>query len=199
MVLLGACNATREGSDYWKKEHNEAISSSMVKASDKAFYARISELKDYKKKHGTITVKRQNAPKLWKWVGSVRHGYNQFIKNEGKTGKSSGLVITKSRIQALKELEFVFNPVEVKSENNFEAKFSQLVAFKKKHGHCEVGRTKEVIKDNRLMNSLNKWMNNIRCAYRQQQQGEPTNRTLKEEWIKRLDKLGFVWDTVLYR
>jgi len=189
MVLLGACNATREGSDYWKKEHNEAISSSMVKASDKAFYARISELKDYKKKHGTITVKRQNAPKLYQWVGDVRHGYNQFIKNGGKKkGNSSGIMITESRIQALKELEFVFNPHEEKSENAFEARFSQLEAFKKKHGDCKVGATKDVIK-------LNRWVNSLRHTYRQTQQGQPTSRTLKEEWIKRLDELGFVWDT----
>jgi hypothetical protein len=97
-------------------------------------------------------------------------------------------MITESRIQALKELEFVFNPHEENSENAFEARFSQLEAFKKKHKHCKVGATKDVIK-------LNRWVNNIRLVYRQTQQGQPTSRTLKEEWIKRLDELGFVWDT----
>jgi len=62
------------------------------------------------------------------------------------------------------------------------------VAFKKENGDCKVGATKDVIK-------LNRWVNNIRLAYRQTQQGQPTSRRLKEERIKKLDELGFVWDT----
>ena len=42
---------------------------------------------------------------------------------------------------------------------------------------------------------LYSWMYNIRRTYQQKQQGEPTSRSLKEEWINRLNKLGFVWDT----
>lgn len=48
----------------WKKgskeARSEAISSSMVKA----FHDRISEFKEYKKEHKTITVKKDIAPGL---------------------------------------------------------------------------------------------------------------------------------------
>ena len=178
-----------EGLIGGKKARGEAISASLAEASNEAFNARISELKEYKKKHGTITsIDMEIAPKLYMWVRNVRSGYNQFIKNkERKVNIRGYTVITESRMQALKDVEFVFKPLDEKSENAFNASFSQLVAFKKKHGDCNVAKKDDI--------KLYSWMYNIRRTYQQKQQGEPTSRSLKEEWINRLNKLGFVWDT----
>ena len=178
-----------EGLIGGKKARGEAISASLAEASNEAFNARISELKEYKKKHGTITsIDMEIAPKLYMWVRGVRSGYNQFIKNkERKVNIRGYTVITESRMQALKDVEFVFKPLDEKSENAFNASFSQLVAFKKKHGDCNVAKKDDI--------KLYSWMYNIRRTYQQKQQGEPTSRSLKEEWINRLNKLGFVWDT----
>ena len=124
-------------------------------------------------------MKKNIAPGLCQWVADVRAGYSRDFKNKGKTpSESRNLDFKHSKIWNL-----IFNQRVEGPEFAFNARFSQLEAFKKKHKHCKVGATKDVIK-------LNRWVNNIRLVYRQTQQGEPTSRTLKEEWIKRLDE----WD-----
>ena len=64
--------------------------------------------------------------------------------------------------------------------SNWTARLSELVIYKRTHGHCNVPHTYEANK------SLANWVHNQRTAYR--------NGKLSEERIRMLNAIRFVWD-----
>ena len=62
------------------------------------------------------------------------------LKLEGKR-----TTMTKERQEMLEKLDFVWNTHEATWEDSY----AELVAFKKVHGHCNVGRCAKEIKLNR--------------------------------------------------
>jgi uncharacterized protein YrrD len=130
---------------------------------EQAWEDRFSELVAYKKKHGNCLV-----PSSWKneqlarWVNTQK-----AVKRKGK--------LSADKIKRLDALGFVWDPLE----QAWEDRFSELVAYKQKHGDCLVPSS---VKHEQLY----RWVSKQR-----QKRG-----MLDADKIKRLDALGFVWHTL---
>ena len=84
----------------------------------------IGRLAAYKQQYGDCLVPPSYSDKqLVNWVIAQRR-----FKNRGK--------LKTARVQQLKELEFVWDPIG----NYWEEMFSKLVAYKQQHGDCLVAR-----------------------------------------------------------
>ena len=102
-------------------------------------------------------------PELGRWCGNQR---NIFKSNK----------LPQDRVTRLKELGFVWDPLEVAWEEMFAA----LVAYKQTHGDCNVPNR---WKDNP---ELGGWCGKQRQAYK--------DKTLSPDRVTRLKELGFEWD-----
>ena len=80
-----------------------------------------------------------------------------------------------ARYKALNEMGVDWDP----EETQWMEMFCQLQAFHKLHGHCSVNRSENP--------SLNVWI--------YKQKAKRKNGTLSKDKIKKLDEMGFVWDT----
>jgi len=59
------------------------------------------------------------------------------------------------------------------------------VKYKKAYGNCEVSK--------KITFHSYGWVIDIRRAHRRKCQGLPTSNTPLDEWVQRLNELGFVW------
>lgn len=91
-------------------------------------------------------------------------------------------------IEALKSISFNFT-IKTKSDISWDAKFEQLLVFKEENGHCNIQLSKKVNGKWRLT-PLGKWVDNMRQAKKGTNPGR-----LNPDRIRRLDEIGFVWDT----
>jgi hypothetical protein len=71
-------------------------------------------------------------------------------------------------------------------QQSFDDRFNDLMAFKAKHGHCNVSRTGDNV-------SLGQWCTQLRVSYKQMQKNQKPNRKLSNEQIQRLNDAGFKW------
>eukprot|EP00559_Dactyliosolen_fragilissimus_P002589 CAMPEP_0184866516 /NCGR_PEP_ID=MMETSP0580-20130426/22723_1 /TAXON_ID=1118495 /ORGANISM="Dactyliosolen fragilissimus" /LENGTH=616 /DNA_ID=CAMNT_0027366247 /DNA_START=388 /DNA_END=2235 /DNA_ORIENTATION=- len=94
-----------------------------------AWFDRFEELKKYKDEHGNCCVpqKYEKNPSLGIWVNKQRMEYK--LLQDGQ--KSS---MTQERLKALQELGFVW--AKRKGQATWDAKFLQLLDYKKEHGDC---------------------------------------------------------------
>ncbi|MDB4472930.1 helicase associated domain-containing protein [bacterium] len=97
-----------------------------------------------------------------------------WIQNQRTLKKRKKL--SADRVKRLDDLGFVWN----KGEGIWEMQFQKLVAYKEKHGDCLVPQTWQ--EDRKLAT----WVANQRAR----------KERLEKEKIKRLDGLGFVWETL---
>jgi predicted helicase len=118
----------------------------------------------YKNKHGNCRVPRSYKidPQLATWVGTQRGFYRKGL-------------LTKDRIIKLENLGFEWDP----NCSMWESHYSDLSAYKTKHGHCRVPRN--YIENPRLGN----WVINQQQFYRKGK--------LSADRIARLEVLGFEW------
>ena len=125
---------------------------------------RFNELNEYKNEHGDCNVPRNylDSPELAKWVGVQRRAYNQ--------GR-----IQSDRLKRLEELGFVWNPYGLV----WNQRFTELVEYKQKHGHCNVPHGYSANPQ------LGTWVRNQRTYYKRSK--------LDAEQIQRLEEIGFVW------
>jgi len=72
---------------------------------------------------------------------------------------------------------------------SFDERFTDLMGFKQKFGHCNVPRTKSG-----EYKSLGEWCSNLRKAYKKIQKRETPNIILTQENIQQLDDAGFKWN-----
>ena len=110
------------------------------------------------------------VPQGWKedkQLGSWVNRQRQ-LKEKGK--------LSVDKIKRLDEIGFVWDPIE----EFWEAQFRKILAYKKEHGDCLVPNTWQ---DKQLVN----WVGTQR---RSKKSGK-----LDPNKIKRLDEIGFVWDT----
>ena len=130
-----------------------------------AWEKRLNELQAFKKDHGHCNVPAayKDNPQLARWVVTQRNNYKQ--------GK-----LEDEYIRGLEALGFTWDF----HAQLWEERFSQLLAFKKAHDHCNVPAT---YKDNP---QLGAWVSRLRKDYKK---GKLENR-----YISRLDALGFTWD-----
>ena len=127
--------------------------------------AMFAKLQAFSAAHGHCKVPQgwSENPQLSSWVTSQR------------TAKTTG-ALAAERIQRLEDLGFDWDPLS----SAWDAMFSELQAFKKTHGHCNVPRgwTDKP--------SLATWVGT--------QRDFKSKGALAEERIQRLEKLDFDWD-----
>jgi hypothetical protein len=138
-----------------------------------AWEDRLSELADYCKLHRHCNVPR-NSTKLGSWVRTQRNQYK--LHQEGKTSS-----ITPFRIQELESLGFEWDSFGTA----WERRISELVGYRKEHGHCIVPRN---YSEN---TTLANWAQKQRSQYRLYQEGKSSQITPTR--IKELESLGFDW------
>ena len=144
-------------------------------AQEAAWAARFAELVAYKEEHGDCNVPCdfKGNKQLGTWVDTQRAHYQQL-----KKGKKSS--ITNERIAKLNEIGFVWDAYEAA----WTARFAELVAYKAKHGDCNVPKNEE-------NKELGTWVNKQRAEYRLLMNGKSS--TMTGERIAKLDEIGFKW------
>mgnify|MGYP001592065932 CR=1 FL=1 len=137
---------------------------------DTAWEERYSELVQFKSKTGHCIVPQQwsENPGLGHWVLIQR----QFRKKG---------VLSEERIRRLNDIWFVWDTLEAE----WEQRFAQILQFKRRFGHCNVPRNYPEAK------GLGAWTSTQRQVRLGTRKG-----SLNEDRIRRLDEIGFVWDTV---
>ncbi|KAL7504325.1 hypothetical protein ACHAXN_002006 [Cyclotella atomus] len=125
---------------------------------------RFNELQEYKRQHGNCRVPRKYSNTLHHWVDQQRKYFR-----EGK--------IHQDRLQRLNEIGFSWNACE----SRWSLRYSQLMLFKKRFGHCRVPQ---------------KYAENPQLAgeWVIQQRKEFRNGKITEERIAKLNELDFTWD-----
>lgn len=155
----------------------------------KTFDERLEELKEYKSKFGHVIVSA-NDPKyqsLGKWCENMRTSYKR--RQEGRSAKGC-LKISDEQIRAVEELGFQFGAVSNRVTKSFEERLSELVEYKKIHGHV---RVPVEYKQNP---ALGKWCTNMRQAFKRTKDGTPAYKVMRvtDERIQQLEELGFDFD-----
>jgi len=130
---------------------------------------RFNELLKYRDLYGTVDVpNRYKFPEYPLWERRLGCWVNTQRMYHRKG------ILADWRYNKLVSVDFDFEPLDTK----FEAHFSDFLKFKEKYGHVLVPR-------NCLeYEGLATWVSRVRC------------RPLKEEFKKRLNKEGFVWNSI---
>ena len=138
---------------------------------------RYDELISFKKefRHCRVSQHQIQNKELYVWVVKQRHEYRR--KCEGKPS-----AISEDRIAALEKIGFDWSKG---SSYRWDQRFSELVEFKQRHGHCRVLRGDEKTKQ------LGKWVDSQRQEYRKKCEGKRSYMTAAR--IKALEHLGFDW------
>ena len=141
-----------------------------------AFARGLEKLKTYKEMHGDCRVPRSHFDQdLVSFVKQQRTQYKRFMN-----GGSSSL--TEERKQILDELGFVWQVRTTVWNDNFE----KLRAYHDKYSNCNVPRAYED-------KPLYRFISVQRTQYKRFQNGE--SQRLTSARIKKLEALGFVWNT----
>jgi len=129
---------------------------------------RIHDLKAFEKKHGHCNVPHLYPlnPVLGRWVNRVRQ-----TKKQG--------ILTKDRILILDALGFSWIIRRQGIKVPWKQRITDLKAFKKKHGHCNVPH------EYPPNPALGQWVSDLRKRKKQ--------RTLAKDKVLILDALGVVW------
>ena len=172
-----------------------------------SFYESLEELKQYEKQHGHVNVDEASNPKLYNWCVSMR-SLRRFPKLQPPDAITSpetqpdnrgdGPAFNEYFIKELEELNFDWDPDkcdthhilrrEDKSNSTFNVHLEELKKFKKVHGHTNPnGKTDRA--------ALYSWCASIRFAHRSRQRGENKGMKLDEDRIRRLEEIGFLFDT----
>lgn len=151
---------------------NGSISSNSSDGIESSWIRRYNKLIEYKNANGDTNVPQKfKDDNLGVWVNKQRMEKRKLDKGQ----KSS---LTEARIGLLQELGF--NWGKAKGQSSWDIKFIEIVAFKKKHKHCNVP-TK--FAEN---TALGRWVTSQRYDYR--------NGTIDQGNKSKLDSIGFVWD-----
>ena len=126
---------------------------------------KVRELAAFKRKHGHCQVPQMSRD---------RHGLGVWVANLRKEYHHGNL--RPDRVCELERLGFAWTYQDPAWDNHF----AELVAFKRKHGHCNV------VQQNATNPALGAFVANAREGRRE--------GTLSEERIHRLDAIGFVWE-----
>jgi len=126
---------------------------------EKAWEAKFNEMVAYKAEHGDTNVSQNYSNDLCEWVATQR-----------KNKKNEKLLPERER--RLNEIGFVWDALE----DAWESKFTELVAYKAKHGNLEVAAT---------LLGLGAWVANQRQNLRR--------GILSSERKAQLDGIGFQW------
>jgi hypothetical protein len=147
-----------------------------------AWEDRLSELAEYRKVHGhcNVSCRYSENIKLGTWVETQRSQYSLHLK-----GKTSHMTLP--RIQALENLGLQW----VSRGTAWEDRLSELVEYRKVHGHCNVSQK---YSEN---TKLGRWVETQRYQYSWHQEGKTSRITLPR--IQALERLGFDWKPSISR
>lgn len=153
---------------------------------------RIKELKEYKKKHGTVVVPKdyEANKKLGRWVDHQLSFYSMKL-----AGQETPL--TDERVKELEALGFSPDILEGTEhapdsghssvlDSNWKKRLDELKKYRQEHGDCSVPKR---YKPN---TALGYWVNTQRKHYKLKQEGKKS--TMTDERIQELEKLGFAWN-----
>ena len=146
---------------------------------------RFKQLGEYVEKNGHALVFRSDEDTyigLAAWVSRQRRQFR--IKNTS-ANNSNRSPLTDARIDALKNLGFVWDI----AENRFEQKYFELSTYKNRHGDCLVPYCYHD------SNSLGVWVSDLRQEYIKFKNGDLSS--LSDSHISALDKIGFQWESQL--
>jgi len=131
-------------------------------AVDALWELRFSELKRFQSIHGHCNILKSDKDfiQLYTWIGSQR------------SNKRRG-ILSLQRTQRLDELGFLWN---FRLEN-WDSFFSELVSFKKEHGHCDVRKYHGA--------RLHRWIISQRDAKKRD--------SLSFDRTEKLNSIGFIW------
>ncbi|KAL3766761.1 hypothetical protein ACHAWO_005159 [Cyclotella atomus] len=149
-----------------------------------AFAQKIIELAEYKEKFGDCLVPKryQDNPSLGNFVNKQRQLYRKYLEGENTS-------MTQEKIEVLESLGFAFNTSSIpirshSSDRAWRKMYNQLAEYHKLHGHSSVPSN----------TSLGQWCVTQRYRYRLNG-NEENGRSLSQDRIEMLDKLGFVFET----
>lgn len=143
------------------------------------WYDRYNELNEYRRIHGHCNVPQKHAPNaaLGIWVNKMRMEKKRYDEDERSA-------LSQEKIDALEAIDFAW--AKQKGEHLWEEKFVDLVAYKNRHGHCNVP-TKF-----KTDSALGRWVSTQRKQYKDfHQPGKKSLMTL--ERIQRLNQIHFSW------
>jgi hypothetical protein len=128
----------------------------------------IKDLQVYVNKYGHARVPEKwgENPSLARWIA-----YNR--------SKHRACTLEEEKVKQLEELGMVWNPYE----KDWEERYTELVSFQKKHGHCRVPQTDC---------ELGQWVVSQRYQYRFYLKGKPSHMTADR--IQRLTSIDFEWE-----
>ena len=147
--------------------------------SEEGFNKRFSDLMAFKAKHGHWNVPYQNS-NLGMWCSRLRCSYKKIQNNQ-----KPKLELSDEQIRRLSDAGFNLCP----QRGAFDERFNELMAFKAKHGNCNVHRTDEYAE----YASLSKWCTATRGSYKKIQHNQKPNINVSDEHIQRLNNAGFKW------
>lgn len=137
---------------------------------------RYSDLIEYKRKHGNTNVPLSYSDtKLAIWVRNQRHQFRHLLNGRRST-------LTRERYEKLRAINFDFGtPIR----EAWGRRYQELVAFKERHGHCNVP---ELWDENP---ALGRWVALQRVCYRNLQAETKPDLTLDR--VEALEDIGFEW------
>jgi len=153
---------------------------------DALFHKHYHELVAFKEKFGHCIVSQnyKGNPSLGYWCKAMRRTYGRIQKMGGNRSN----ILPQHRIERLEEIGFKWQIRPGGSDDVFEKRYHELVAFKEKFGHCIVPKN---YKGNP---PLGYWCKETRHAYsRIQKAGENRSNLLPQHRIERLEEIGFKW------
>jgi superfamily II DNA or RNA helicase len=128
---------------------------------------RYQELTEYKIKHGDC-----NVPKYYPTNQALSH----WVKNQ----KGLKEKLSSEKIKLLNDIGFIWKSEQHSSDNIFDQRIHELLAYKEITGHMNVSQLDSEFK------KLGRWLNDQRVRKSRNQ--------LSTERIKRLEQIGIVWN-----
>lgn len=164
----------------WESQRNKDI-----------FNCYCTNLSKFKEKYGHCRVpytKLKDAKyySLGHWVSNLRSSYRAIQRGEIPERN-----LTESEIKRLDDIGFEWKSTRI--FKTFDDYYTDLLKFKEEFGHCCVTWDKSTL--DAKYHSLSNWVSIIRSTYRFIQRGKKPKRKLTKSEIKRLEDIGFEWET----
>jgi hypothetical protein len=147
-------------------------------AQESAWSKHLADLKAFRAEHGHchVPLAHPQYPKLGLWTKEQRRHFTLL-----KQGKPSHMTL--ERVKELDNVGFCWDTHEA----SWLERFRELVAFKKRHGHC-------LVPTNYSENpKLGTWIHHQRRQYKKRKEGKTCHIT--DDRISALNRIGFVWAT----
>jgi len=165
---------------------------------------RYDQLRDFKEKHGhcLVTIRYKDNPTLGKWVNNQREQYKLYVRRqqllaERKDDKDlPKCPMDEKRVRDLEEIGFAWATNRHEGfDEAWEARLSELVAYKERHGDCLVPHGYQPNP------SLAEWVHRQRCTWvlyhkgriRQNRKADRDNLAMFKARFDRLEEVGFAF------